>query len=97
MAGNLESQGYAILPIPDLTKKRKRVYYHPGTGLPTCLLPADPYHEKLFLKSGFTLEPPSSEVVPAKSKREYKHTKKYLNKKAQKIKVEKPINTLKGE
>ena len=82
MAGILESQGYAILPLPDLRQKRKRVYYHPGTGLPTCLLPADSYHEKLFLKSGFTLEPPSGEVVSAKPKR--KHTRKFLKKQTQK-------------
>jgi len=84
MAGNLESQGYAIQPVPGLKKKTKRVYYHPGTGAPTVLLPADPYHERLFLKSGFTLEPPSGEVVPTEPKRKYKHTRKFLKKQAQK-------------
>ena len=42
----------------------KRIYYHPGTGEPTCLLPADKYHEALFLRQGFTLEPPESIEEP---------------------------------
>lgn len=85
MAGNLENQGYAILPVPELRKKKKRIYYRPDTGAPTCPLPADPYHVKVFLKGGLLLEPPG-EVVPAKPKRKYKHTRKFLKKQAQKIK-----------
>ena len=83
MADSLTSQGYTIQPVAGLKKKVKRIYYHPGTGAPTVLLPADPYHERLFLKSGFTLEPPLSEVVPTEPKRKYKHTRKFLKKQAQ--------------
>jgi len=58
-AGNLlKAQGYAILPLEGVKKKMKRIYYHPGTGLPTCPLPADKYHERRYLSRGFTLEPP---------------------------------------
>lgn len=72
----------------------KATYYKPnGESLPN--LPADPYSMKRYLRRGLTLTPPSSEVVPAE--RRYKHTRKFLKKQAQKIKVEKPINTLKGE
>jgi len=56
--GLLGEQGYQILPLDGLQKKKKRIYYHPGTGEPTCLLPADKYHTRLFLRQGFTLEPP---------------------------------------
>lgn len=59
MAGGVEIQ-----PLPHRKVKRKRVYYHPGNGEPTCLLPADKYHEALLLKRGFTLEPPESVVEP---------------------------------
>jgi len=59
MAGGAE-----ILPLPGRKKKGKRIYYHPGTGEPTCLLPTDKYHETLFLKRGFTLEPPEIKVEP---------------------------------
>ena len=57
--------GVDILPLAGRKKKRKRLYYHPGTGEPTCLLPADKYHEALFLKRGFTLEPPETKVEPS--------------------------------
>jgi hypothetical protein len=77
----LEVGGVSIQPLPNRKIKAKRIYYHPGTGEPTCLLPADKYHERLFLRRGFTLEPPSVEVVPAK--RKYKHTRKFLKKQAQ--------------
>lgn len=40
----------------------KRIYYRPGTGRPTCPLPADKYHTNLFLKAGFTLEPPEVKI-----------------------------------
>jgi len=50
--------GAMIKPLPGRYKKRKIVYYHPGTGEPTCPLPADKYHMNLFLSRGFTLEPP---------------------------------------
>jgi len=76
MAGNLQLLGYTVSPIDNPRQNPRRVFYRPGTGRPTLPLPADPYHTKLFLNSGFTLEPPS-EVVPT-SKRAYKHTRKYL-------------------
>ena len=57
--------GVDILPLAGRKKKRKRLYYHPGTGEPTCLLPADKYHEQLFLKRGFTLEPRETKVEPS--------------------------------
>ena len=56
--------GVDILPLAGRKKKRKRVYYHPGTGEATCLLPADKYHEQLFLRRGFTLEPPETKAEP---------------------------------
>jgi len=61
-AGNLEKLGYAILPLEGLKRKKRRIYYHPGTGEPTCPLPADAYHTRLFLKQGFTLEPPQKQT-----------------------------------
>lgn len=48
-----------LLPLSSRRRKRKIIYYHPGTGEPTCPLPADGYHMKLLLSRGFTLEPPS--------------------------------------
>ena len=80
MVGKLEVQGYTIEPLDNPRQNPRRVFYRPRTGIPTLPLPADPYHTKLFLNSGFTLEPPL--VVPAK--REYKHTRKFLKKQAQK-------------
>jgi len=60
--------GAEILPLSNRRKKGKRIYYHPGTGEPTCLLPTDKYHEALFLRQGFTIEPPekvtSQDVQP---------------------------------
>jgi hypothetical protein len=50
--------GIGILPLPNRKVKAKRIYYHPNTGEPTCLLPADAYHTRLLLRMGFTLEPP---------------------------------------
>lgn len=61
----MKAGGVDILPLAGRKKKRKRIYYHPGTGEPTCLLPADKYHEQLFLKRGFTLEPPETKVEPS--------------------------------
>jgi hypothetical protein len=77
----LVAGGVSIQPLPNRRIKKKRIYYHPGTGEPTCPLPADQYHERIFLSRGFTLEPPSVEGVPAK--RKYKHTRKFLEKQAQ--------------
>jgi len=54
----MNAGGIDILPLTGRKRKRKRVYYDPVDGSPTCLLPADKYHEQLFLKRGFTLEPP---------------------------------------
>ena len=79
---SLKSQGYTIQPVRGLKKKEKRIYYRPETGAPTCPLPADPYHVRVFLKGGLLLEPPG-EVVPAEPKRKYKHTRKFLKKQAQ--------------
>lgn len=59
--------GVAILPLPNRKVKMKRIYYHPGTGEPTCLLPADSYHEHMFLRMGFTLEPPQKVERPQAS------------------------------
>ena len=56
--------GVDILPLAGRKKKVKRIYYHPGTGEPSCLLPADKYHEQLFLRKGFTLEPHEKIVEP---------------------------------
>lgn len=78
MAGKLEIAGYEISPLVNPKQNPRRVFYRPRTGRPTLPLPADPYHTRLFLNSGFTLEPPSGEVVPTKPKRAYKHTRKYL-------------------
>lgn len=59
-------QGVDILPLPNRKVKMKRIYYHPGSGEPTCLLPADKYHEQLLLSRGFTLEPPENvEPMPS--------------------------------
>jgi len=60
----MNAGGVDILPLPSRKRKRKRVYYHPGTGEATCLLPADKYHEQLFLRRGFTLEPPETKAEP---------------------------------
>ncbi|KKL25027.1 hypothetical protein LCGC14_2409440 [marine sediment metagenome] len=84
MAGNLEILGYTVSPLDNPRQNPRRVYYRPRTGIPTLPLPADPYHTKLFLNSGFTLEPPSGEVVSAEPKRKYKHTRKFLKKQARK-------------
>ena len=91
MAGNLQIQGYTVSPLKNPRQNPRRIYYRIGTGMPTLPLPADPYHTRLYLNSGFTLEPPSSEVplkggievVPAEPKRGYKHTRKFLKKQAQ--------------
>ena len=80
MAGSLQIQGYTVSPLENPRENARRVYYRPRTGIPTLPLPADAYHTKLFLDSGFTLEPPLGEVVPA-LKRE--HTRKFLKKQAQ--------------
>jgi len=58
IAGEMNIGGVLIRPLPNRKVKRKLIYYHPGTGEPTCLLPADAYHKRLFLRRGFTLEPP---------------------------------------
>ena len=61
----MKAGGVDILPLTGRKKKGKRIYYHPGSGEPTCLLPADKYHEQLLLRRGFTLEPPETKVEPS--------------------------------
>lgn len=63
--------GVGLLPLPFRKVKMKRIYYHPN-GEPTCLLPADTYHERLLLSKGFTLEPPHKDEVKTEVKTEVK-------------------------
>lgn len=59
----------------------KATYYKQnGEAMPN--LPADPYSMNRYLGRGFTLTPPLGEVVSAEP-RNYKHTRKFLQKQAQ--------------
>ena len=81
----MESFGFAIVDMPDLKTVPRMTYITPdGRELPN--LPADAYHLNRYLSRGFKpkLANPSGEVAPTKPKREYKHTRKFLKKQAQK-------------